>query len=397
MISNKGNNVPVIMYHSVVPKENLWSSISDPLDQFEKVLCNLTETGFHTIFLCDLYLFLKMSKRLPDKPIVLTFDDGYLDNWLHVFPLLKKYGQKATVFPALEFIADGKPRLLQEERNLEHNVGYMNWSELKIMQNSGYVDIQSHTMTHTWKFSSPEVMTFLTPCADFNWIEWNRDKSLKPFWEPHKTLPELTAGYPLFKYGRALGVREFIPNDCFVQTVIDTVSRNGGIDFLESHSSAQILHELVRSFSPHKRGRLETDYEFERRIDYELGESRDQLSSRLGKPVKFLCWPGGGWHPFIGDKWKKYGYLATSLPSNITNRKSNSPGDSPESFVRISSGLGEWKFRGKTVGRLNSRFFKSKLDHFFEIPGSLSRMRFVKLIILLRNILNQSRGSIVNR
>ena len=69
-----------------------------------------------------------------EKPVILTFDDGYNDNYSELFPLLQKYETKATVFVITN--------------NLSYNPNFMTWEQAKEMADSGLVDIQSHTVTH---------------------------------------------------------------------------------------------------------------------------------------------------------------------------------------------------------------------------------------------------------
>jgi hypothetical protein len=383
----KSRGVPVVMYHSVVPRRNLWARISDPLEEFEKVLVYLSENGFTTILLEDLHRWMTGRGSLPEKPIALTFDDGYLDNWLHVLPLLRRYGHRATVFPSLEFIGEGPPRSTGDFSDPGEAVRYLNWSELREMQNSGFFDVQSHTMTHSWDFCSHEMVDLLVPGPGYNWMAWNADKTVKPLWQPGRTEPSLRAGHPVFSFDRSLGIRRFIPDGEFVERVIEDVERGGGASLLASAGNREKLIRSYDAVAEEPRGRMETDEEFRGRVDYELGSSREELERRLGKPVKFLCWPGGAMHPALKDRWRSYGYLSASLPQGRGPRKGNMPGDSPECFVRIPSGLGEWRLKGRPVGRMGADYFVALLDDYRGEKGSLARMRRIKLKLLMERVL----------
>lgn len=389
----KSRGIPVVMYHSVVPGEHLWARISDPLEEFEKVLVNLSEKGFNAVFLSELCNWMEGRCSLPERSIVLTFDDGYLDNWLYVFPLLRKYRMKATIFPSLEFIGQGPVRSTGDFRNPGEAVRYLNWSELTEMQNSGFVDVQSHTMTHSWEFCSPELIGFVDPSPRYNWIAWNRDKSVKPLWEPDRVEPSLRTGYPVFRFDRSLGVRRFIPDADFVEKVLADVMNGGGASLVRDERARRRLIDSYGELTPDSRGRFETDEEFQHRIDYELGASREILSQRLKKPVEFLCWPGGAKHSFLNDKWSSYGYLSASLPQGSSRRRSNLPSDSSGSFVRIPSGLGEWRLQGKPVCRLNAEYFEALLDEYMGVAGAFTRMRAVKLKLLSRSFARKRKGS----
>ena len=94
------------MYHSVGMDETdwLWSEISVSLEQFEKQLNVLKRHAYETITLNEYVEYKKNSKTKPRNKIVLTFDDGYLDNWVYVFPLLRRNSLKATIFINPQFV-----------------------------------------------------------------------------------------------------------------------------------------------------------------------------------------------------------------------------------------------------------------------------------------------------
>ena len=71
---------------------------------------------------------------LPEKPVIITFDDGYADNYENAYPILKKYGFKATIF------------LIYDFTNTYPN--YLTWDQIAEMKESGLIRFESHTMTH---------------------------------------------------------------------------------------------------------------------------------------------------------------------------------------------------------------------------------------------------------
>lgn len=124
----EGVRIPVLMYHSVSEKPLELAELSVRPSELEKQVKYLCENGFTTITFED----------LPDiddmeKPVMLTFDDGYADNYTDLFPILKKYGAKATVFVI--------PRLIGKK-------GQMTAAQIKEMSDSGLVSIQSHSYSH---------------------------------------------------------------------------------------------------------------------------------------------------------------------------------------------------------------------------------------------------------
>lgn len=101
-LKNHGAPIPVLMYHKV-PNEDLQSrhKIYVPKATFEKHLQFYQDRGFTTLTFAELEDYRSGKKdftHFPKKPLVLTFDDGYVDNLLNAAPLLKKYGMKAVIF-----------------------------------------------------------------------------------------------------------------------------------------------------------------------------------------------------------------------------------------------------------------------------------------------------------
>jgi peptidoglycan/xylan/chitin deacetylase (PgdA/CDA1 family) len=131
-------NVPILMYHyiSVPPSltDSLRVGLSVPPENFDAQMNLLSEHGFHTVTLLDVYRYLQNGQPLPPNPIVLTFDDGYLDNYQFAFPILKKYGFIGTFF-----ILSGPIDFA--------NPNYMTWDMVKALSDSG-MDIELHSRDH---------------------------------------------------------------------------------------------------------------------------------------------------------------------------------------------------------------------------------------------------------
>ncbi len=130
--------VPILMYHyiSAAPSalDRIRYGLSVPPEMFEAQLQLLSEQGFSTITLRDVYEYLAVGKVLPANPIVLTFDDGYLDNFTNAFPLLQKYGMTGTFFVLTGRADAGDP-------------AYLSWDMIQAMSNAG-MDIQLHSRDH---------------------------------------------------------------------------------------------------------------------------------------------------------------------------------------------------------------------------------------------------------
>lgn len=121
-------NVPVLMYHAV--SDNCWGieELFVSPSRMEEQLAYLVDNGYEPIWFEDL-----AHVEDYDKPVILTFDDGYDDNYTELFPLLQKYGVKATVFVIAGSVGNNHKATAEQIRE---------------MSDSGLVSIQSHTYNH---------------------------------------------------------------------------------------------------------------------------------------------------------------------------------------------------------------------------------------------------------
>ena len=88
--------VPVLMYHHI--SDDVTSSAVVTAETFERHMAALLDEGYSPVSLRELSDFVHGDGELPEKPVVITFDDGYMSNYELAFPILKKYGSKASVF-----------------------------------------------------------------------------------------------------------------------------------------------------------------------------------------------------------------------------------------------------------------------------------------------------------
>ena len=184
----KIRGIPVVMYHGVMPSRDdwIWNYLITPLDVFEGQMRMLEKRGWTTVSLTQLHDHMARNAPLPEKPVVLTFDDGYLNNWVYAYPVLKKYGHHAVIWMSTDFVdpmAGVRPNLEdcaagRVRRGELVDRGYLSWEEMRRMAGSGHVEIQSHARTHTWYFSGPEIVDFHRPTGIENytmppWLAWN--------------------------------------------------------------------------------------------------------------------------------------------------------------------------------------------------------------------------------
>ena len=130
--------IPVLMYHylSVPPADaNAYRiDLSVSPDLFARQLDRIQAEGYTTISLYDLLAHLWQGAPLPEKPVVLTFDDGYRDNYTNAFPLLRQRGMRATIFVVTDFMDEERPE-------------YLTWAMAREMLAAG-ISIESHGRNH---------------------------------------------------------------------------------------------------------------------------------------------------------------------------------------------------------------------------------------------------------
>ena len=128
--SENGTKVMVLNYHKI---DNTFISLAVRPDDFEAQMKYLSENGYHTISPDELYDSLAGTGELPENPVLITFDDGYVDNYTNAYPILKKYGFKATIFVITSFLGKDK--------------NYMTWDQARELDANG-ISIESHTVDH---------------------------------------------------------------------------------------------------------------------------------------------------------------------------------------------------------------------------------------------------------
>ena len=130
--------VPILMSHYVSEPpddaDKYRKDLSVTPEDFEQQMAYLAENGYESIDLYDLSLAITAKKELPEKPVVITLDDGYRDNYDNAFPILQDTGMKATFFVVTDFIDEGR-------------ADYLDWEMVEEMAGAG-MRIEPHSKTH---------------------------------------------------------------------------------------------------------------------------------------------------------------------------------------------------------------------------------------------------------
>lgn len=131
-------NVPIIMYHSIL-KSQSGDYIVHP-DVLEKDLAYIQSKNYTTITMTDLINYVYEGVPLPEKPIIITFDDGHYNNLGYAVPLLKKYQMKGVISIVGKYTDDFSRT---DEANL--NYGHLRWKDINELINDGIIEFQNHT------------------------------------------------------------------------------------------------------------------------------------------------------------------------------------------------------------------------------------------------------------
>lgn len=272
--------VPIFLYHQVNPLANVQPEL------FEEHLKIIKNLKMNTVTITEYY-----EKKIMNNSILLTFDDGYFDNYKYVFPLLKKYNMKATIFLNTLYIKDKReyePEILTNydanfkaiENYLKTENGgseqYMTWEEIKEMYDSGLIDFQAHSHKHTAVFTSNKISGFTKKeKMDFTDLYLYKDTS---------------DNYPIFsKRGeyssRALKIKSkffSIFKAYFEKDLVDIK------EYKEQLKSAQNFIDNKSEFFE-----TETEEEYRARITDDFIQNKNLIEKNLGSKVQFFCWPWG--------------------------------------------------------------------------------------------------------
>jgi peptidoglycan/xylan/chitin deacetylase (PgdA/CDA1 family) len=142
-LAGRSLRLPILMYHSLSdnPENGVaayYKTNTDPLI-FRQQMRYLAAEGYKTMELMQVIARLQQDRPFAEKTVVITFDDGFKDFYIHGFPILKEHGFDATVFLPTGFI--------DNNRRSFKNIECLTWSEVREMRKAG-IRFGSHTVNH---------------------------------------------------------------------------------------------------------------------------------------------------------------------------------------------------------------------------------------------------------
>ncbi len=290
IVALQHQGVPVMLFHQVNAKSNTHPN------ELEAYFLYLKSNKYNTHTLAEIDTLYAAHHKIPKKSVVLTFDDGYADNYTIVFPLLKKYNLKAVFFVNTLFIKDMADRsalvyehsdtvnanLIQMYFNQQNPQSdqYITWAEMAEMEASGLVDIQCHSHRHGMVFSTSVFKNVLRKDSFVSAGDYF----------VHNGKP--TMGAPLFKMRGELsnvglkidaeGVELFKKR--FNETEAQELPNKKRKEIYAAFFTADVVSKHIKNC---------TKAEFKERVDADISTNKSLIDTHLHKDAKGFAWPYG--------------------------------------------------------------------------------------------------------
>jgi peptidoglycan/xylan/chitin deacetylase (PgdA/CDA1 family) len=299
-IFGKGKGTPVLLYHQVNPLINVTPEL------FEEHLIYIA-SRYQTFTYTEAYEYVRVNSKLPVNSLLITFDDGYWDNYKVVFPLLKKYNLKATFFINTLFIGQdarttepafeiGELANIKALTNFYEGKGatsaqYMTAPEMQEMTQSGVCDFQAHTHTHAPVFISDELTGF-------------RSREHSDSSPIHLYQGKVEEGYPIFK-SRSTVVAKGYRLDVKAAKQLAQEWRTHWKQLPKQEAIAKgkayiMQHPMLAAYS---------ELDAQARVIEEIKINKELLQQITGRPVNFFAWTWGHKSDWGRDIIRKQGII----------------------------------------------------------------------------------------
>jgi len=132
--------LPIVMYHHISQNPEKWNDYVVSEKEFESDLEWLTQHGYETVSVSELLAWYEGGFTMPEKPVMLTFDDGFESTEAYAEPLLNKYGYKGVV-AVIGSVCDKFSQCGEHDPELSN----MSWEDVREMSERGVIEVQCHT------------------------------------------------------------------------------------------------------------------------------------------------------------------------------------------------------------------------------------------------------------
>ena len=247
--NNKG--IPIFLYHHIDTDSNVTPEL------FEEHLKILQKNNMNTITMEQL-----ANKNIPYKSVMVTLDDGYKDNYTIVFPLLRKYNMKATIFLNTAYI------------DIDKN--YMSWEQIKEMSESKLVDFQCHSHEHNYIFVDEKITGVLS----------GKENDKSNFY----IYGNIKEGYPIFKKRGEYSSRGIIIKKEFYE-----LFREYYLKELKNLNKKEFTAKAQEFVNKNKNEYFskESKEEFQDRITKEFLLNKKSIEKNINGAPLFFAWPWG--------------------------------------------------------------------------------------------------------
>jgi hypothetical protein len=326
----------VLLYHKVIknPGFDLWWRTFD-------LQIKILKSTYKIVSL-DEVLDCVINGKCQKNAVAITFDDGYADNYIYAYPILKKHKVKATLFLATSRV------LLEEKKRptlLDYWEGKVSWEELyrpKSMKDANAEFVRQGKSTD---FLTLEEIKSMRDVFSFGWhSHWHlkafeRDEVIDFYdgdghWSLlHAYKGDLRKGYPIFPMKGSLAIRAGS-----LKPEVKEFIRSLGDNFFEKRSWKKELKELLkRNFDSLLT--FETEEEMKSRIEEDFKTSMGLLKNFLGGSVEHGAYPFGDYSDELKKKCREY------LRACFTTEKMTvKPYSDPYAIPRITVPKDIWSF-----------------------------------------------------
>lgn len=137
---DEGIRLPVLMYHAIMSDPARSGDYVITPDAFRQDMEYIRSAGYETVVMEDIIAYVRSGAPLPEKPVMVTLDDGYYNNYLYAYPVLEELGMRAVI-SVIGIEADR----YTDEPDLHENYAHCSWEMLREMSESGVIELQNHS------------------------------------------------------------------------------------------------------------------------------------------------------------------------------------------------------------------------------------------------------------
>lgn len=353
-------HVPVFVYHGIDPRA------------FEQDLRFLAENGYRTVGMDDLVRYLETGS-IPERAVVLTFDDARSSFWRFGYPMLQRYEMQGVLFviagltpsapscrPNLQSVWDGEGIIEDIAAIDPDDVTLCTWPELRHMHASGRVAIESHSLFHKEVFVGDKIVDFLGP--DSNYVPFLTPATayLDPRHVGRPIVPEPLFGLPLFVSAPLHEGRRSWDAPDELRDVAAAVWRELSDDERENGAWRRALRRRWERIDVTRYLNRQSDADVERSVTEDMAKARELIKANVDDAAgEHFCFPYAVGSDLSVRAATRLGIRSCSW-GVIPRKKHNAPGDSPMRIGRIKSDF-LWRLPG--TGRLSlARIYVSKLE-----------------------------------